>query len=183
MTKGKKIDESITPPTTEDEPKLIFTVQVGMVVKGDTAFPLFRTIVERNDGGELPQVSLARQPDHCFFSVDDFWSHREHTPGMHSPQEAQAYVTRVVWDVVKAFMAKGLGDCITQFQNPDPDPQNWFTFVAYNGPPYSEKGEAAPEGPTDVKEKLSKAFTDALQGLNLNPDSKDDGDSDDEVTE
>jgi hypothetical protein len=58
---------------------------------------------------DIPTVSLARVPDHCFFPVTNFQAHNSHMPLLHSTEEKDAFIERIqadTYDAIKKFVGK-----------------------------------------------------------------------------
>jgi len=58
---------------------------------------------------DIPTVSLARIPDHCFFPVTNFQAHNSHMPLLHSTEEKDAFIERIqadTYDAIKKFVGK-----------------------------------------------------------------------------
>ena len=51
------------------------------------------------DEEKLPEVSLSRIPDHCFFRIDKLDEHDSHAPDFKSLEEVNAYIERVFRDI------------------------------------------------------------------------------------
>lgn len=51
----------------------------------------------------LPEVSLARVPDHCYYPIDKLQEHNHHAPGFDSEEAANEYEQRVLTDIEKAL--------------------------------------------------------------------------------
>lgn len=56
----------------------------------------------------LPVVSLARNPDHCFFRVDQLADHDSHAPAFDDRPSVDAYIQRVHNDIANALAAMGI---------------------------------------------------------------------------
>ncbi len=54
-------------------------------------------------------VSLARRPDHCYFSLLNLSEHDGHAPPWGSQREAADYVFRVLGDIQSAAASCGIG--------------------------------------------------------------------------
>lgn len=63
----------------------------------------FRGEVSNPCGVDLPEVSLARRPDHCFFALDNLAAHDGHSPGFSSKETLETHIQRVFHDVQVAL--------------------------------------------------------------------------------
>jgi hypothetical protein len=66
----------------------------------------FRGFVE--GGGPDPEVSLARNGDHCYFTVSNLASHDSHSPGFDCFEDAADYRTRVLEDIGKSLKQRAI---------------------------------------------------------------------------
>ena len=74
---------------------------------------------------DIPTVSLARVPDHCFFPVTNFQAHNSHMPLLHSTEEKDAFIERIQADTSDA-----IGKYVGNPTHPTTIPYA-FTEVAY----------------------------------------------------
>lgn len=61
---------------------------------------LFMTMTDQEG---LPEVSLSRVPDHCFYPINKLQEHNFHAPAFDSEEEADEYEKRVLTAIEKAL--------------------------------------------------------------------------------
>ena len=66
------------------------------------------TVSEDVDVESLPMVSLARNPDHCYFRIDKLHEHDKHSPPMADKDAVNAYIKRVMDEVIDGLAKVGV---------------------------------------------------------------------------
>jgi len=69
----------------------------------------FKGVVSEDVNKEiLPIISLARNPDHCYFRIDLLQEHDHHAPPYQSKEDVDGYIQRVIGDIEIALEKVGL---------------------------------------------------------------------------